>query len=406
MKNYLLRTSAICLALGFAAAFAVGQDDTISAAAGDRYIVSARAGGVNYVEGTVGVVRKSGRSGLLLKGDTLNVGDRVSTAANGKVEILLNPGSFLRLGGTSAFEFNNTSLDELELRLDSGTAILEVYAADEFKVNVKTPSAAYSLVKSGVFRIDIPNARTSTLSVWKGAANVGEEHPVKAGRTATVSGENAVAIGKFDRDTKDPFDEWSKSRSKTLAQQTANLRRKDIRTSLMQGFLGGRWNFLNSFGLWIYNPFMSGYSFLPFGYGWSSPYGYGYGNGMSWWWDMNLPTYLPPNPTGTGTGTGAGTGTGSSSETRTFESARTRRLDSGAQADGIRSSIPPFIRMEQMNGGGIRGGAGRDDSSNSGPSYSPTYSSPSSSSSSAPPPSSSSGGGPSVPGKSAPSLRP
>ena len=47
MKNYLLRTSAICLALGFAAAFAVGQDDTISAAAGDRYIVSARAGGVN-----------------------------------------------------------------------------------------------------------------------------------------------------------------------------------------------------------------------------------------------------------------------------------------------------------------------------------------------------------------------
>ena len=254
MKNYLLRTSAICLALGFAAAFAVGQDDTISAAAGDRYIVSARAGGVNYVEGTVGVVRKSGRSGLLLKGDTLNVGDRVSTAANGKVEILLNPGSFLRLGGTSAFEFNNTSLDELELRLDSGTAILEVYAADEFKVNVKTPSAAYSLVKSGVFRIDIPNARTSTLSVWKGAANVGEEHPVKAGRTATVSGENAVAIGKFDRDTKDPFDEWSKSRSKTLAQQTANLRRKDIRTSLMQGFLGGRWNFLNSFGLWLFLP--------------------------------------------------------------------------------------------------------------------------------------------------------
>jgi hypothetical protein len=66
---------------------------------GDRYIVSARAGGVNYVEGTVAVIRKSGRSGLLLKGDTLEVGDRVSTGANGKAEILLNPGSFLRLGG-------------------------------------------------------------------------------------------------------------------------------------------------------------------------------------------------------------------------------------------------------------------------------------------------------------------
>ena len=113
MKNYVFRSFAICLALGFVAAFAVAQKDTISAAAGDRYIVSARAGGVNYVEGTVAVIRKSGRSGLLLKGDTLEVGDRVSTGANGKAEILLNPGSFLRLGGSSAFEFNTTSLDDL-----------------------------------------------------------------------------------------------------------------------------------------------------------------------------------------------------------------------------------------------------------------------------------------------------
>jgi hypothetical protein len=110
------------LALGFVAALAVAQNDTISAAAGDRYVISAKAGGVNFVEGTVAVVRKSGRSGVLLKGDTLEIGDRVSTAENGKVEILLNPGSFLRLGGTSAFEFNNTSLDELEIRLDSGSA--------------------------------------------------------------------------------------------------------------------------------------------------------------------------------------------------------------------------------------------------------------------------------------------
>src|SRR5213592_3800278 len=93
MKNYMIRAFAICLALGSCAAFGAAQNDTISAAAGDRYIVSARAGGVNYVEGTVAVVRKSGTSGLLLKGDTLEVGDRVSTAANGKVEVLLNPGS-------------------------------------------------------------------------------------------------------------------------------------------------------------------------------------------------------------------------------------------------------------------------------------------------------------------------
>jgi hypothetical protein len=103
-----------------------------------------------------------------LKGDTLEVGDRVSTAANGKAEILLNPGSFLRLGGASAFEFNSTSLDDLELRLDSGSAILEVYAG-RFKVRVKTRPRFYSLVTERSFSIDIPNDNNaSTLKVWKG----------------------------------------------------------------------------------------------------------------------------------------------------------------------------------------------------------------------------------------------
>ena len=31
--------------------------------------------------------------------------------------------------------------------------------------------------------------------------------------------------------------------------------------------------------------------FLPFGYGWSSPYGYGYGSGISW---FGIPYVVPP----------------------------------------------------------------------------------------------------------------
>lgn len=387
MKNYLIRTVAICLALGLLAALAAAQNQTISAAAGDRYVVSARAGGVNYVEGTVAVVRKSGKSGLLLKGDTLQVGDRVSTGENGRAEILLNPGSFLRLGGTSAFEFNTTSLEDLELRLDGGSAILEVFAADEFKVNVRTPSTLYSLIKSGIFRIDINGERTSTLRVWKGLATVGSDNQVKAGRTATAPSANSVAVTKFNRDEKDSLDVWSKSRSKGLAEQTASLRRRDIQVPLMRGFLGRRWNFLGSFGLWISDPFSAGYSFLPFNSGWCSPYGYVYGNGMSWWFHQGYPMYLPPTSGGGGTGTGTGTGTGAGTSTgppRTSIGERQlRRIETGSPMATDQSSIPPFIRMQQANGGGIGGGRHQEDPNASPGGYSPTYS-PSSPSSSAP----------------------
>lgn len=377
MKDYKARYFLLSLCFAFGGLMTNAQDATLSAAAGDRYVISARAGGVNFVEGAVTVARKNGTNGLLLRGDSLDVGDRVTTDANGKAEILLNPGSFLRLGGNAAFEFKTTSLDNLELKLDRGSAILEVYAADEFKVSVATPSMIYSLTKTGVYRIDIPDSSGSSLKVWKGAAKVGTEHDVEPGRAITTAGPNSISVAKFDRDKKDVLDVWSKARSKELAKVSARLRREDLRGPLTQGFLGRRWGFQNSFGLWIFNPLFGGYCFLPFGYGWSSPYGFGYGNGMAWWWDMpwNFPMNMP-------TSSGGGTSTGGGS-TPTGPAATALRTD--------RSPIPPFIRMEQMGaGGGVRGGFGNDrggNSSDSGPSYNPSSPS-SSSSSSSPPPSS------------------
>ncbi|HMJ09157.1 MAG TPA: FecR domain-containing protein, partial [Pyrinomonadaceae bacterium] len=152
------RITAICIAaivsaLGAQASFA--QDKTIAAAAGDKYVISARAGGVNYTEGTVGIVRKRGTSGRLFKGDTIEIGDRVSTGADGRAEILLNPGSYLRIGGESAFQFGSTALDDLLIKLDRGTSILEVFAGNEFVVTLKSPKATFKLIQSGVYRFDV-----------------------------------------------------------------------------------------------------------------------------------------------------------------------------------------------------------------------------------------------------------
>ncbi|PYS99655.1 MAG: hypothetical protein DMF63_11280 [Acidobacteria bacterium] len=372
MKSYLVRSFAVCLALFATAAVGIAQNDTISAAAGDRFMISAKAGGVNFVEGDVRVAKVAGTNGQLLSRDPLEVGDRLTTGADGKVEILLNPGSFVRLGGNSKFEFKTTSLDDLQLKIDSGSAILEVYAADDFKVTVSTPTAVYSLVQSGVFRIDVSGGE-SRLRVWKGLASVGQDNFVKPGRAASSSGKDRISLAKFDRDEKDALDIWSKARSKELTRQTASLRPRDVRTSLMRGFLGGRWNFLGSFGLWIFNPYSNGYSFMPFGYGWQSPYGYGYGMGMSWWGDMNFPMSMPQGTGNGGTSSGGGTPQGGGSTAPPVSTAL--RTD--------RSPIPPFIRMEQANGGGNGFSNGdRGGSADSGSSYTPSYSSSSSSSSS------------------------
>ena len=259
---------------------AFAQDSRITSAAGDKYLISAKAGGVNYTEGTVAIVRKNGRSGVLLKGDELEIGDRVSTGDDGRAEILLNPGSYMRIGANSAFELKTTSLDDLKIRIDSGTAMFEVFADNDFVVSIVSSKARMTLVESGVYRVDVQRDGSAKISVWDGRVELGDavKTEIKKGRVATINGSTST-VAKFDRDDKDLLVAWSKERGKQLAKATASLRNQAMRNSLISSFNRGGWGIYNSFGLWVYDASYGRSCFLPFGTGWNSPYGYGFGSG-------------------------------------------------------------------------------------------------------------------------------
>lgn len=272
-------------------------------ATSNLYVISAKPGGVNLIQGSVSVARKAGRSGQLLKGDTLEIGDQISTGSGGRAEILLNPGSFVRLAENSKFEFTTTALEDLQLKLSAGSAIFEVITDNEFSFAVNTPNAKFYVVKTGVYRIDVLQDGTGKIEVWKGKAQIGDVYAteVKSGREAVVKG-NQVSVAKFDRDEKDDFEIFSKTRAKELAKVNAKLQERDLRTSLIGSFYNTRWSLYDSYGLWVFSPAFGSYCFLPFGYGWNSPYGYFYPSDI---WRYNLPSviYYPPirtTPTDTG----------------------------------------------------------------------------------------------------------
>lgn len=306
----------------------IAQDRRVLSAAGDKYVISANAGGVNFTEGTVTVTRKEGRSGVLLKGDQIEIGDRVSTGADGKVEILMNPGSYVRLGSNSAFEFKTTSLDDLKLRVDSGSAMFEVFATNEFKVTVILPKGKVTLVDTGIYRVDVSSNGTATVSVWDGLAELSNgSSTLKKGRAATI-GSGAPSIEKFDRDDKDALAVWSKERGKLLSKATASLKNQAVRDSLINSYNGGLWSMYDAFGLWIYNAQFGGHCFLPFGRGWYSPYGYWYGNNI-WWYDLPTVIYYPPTPTPSIFGT------------------KNRSREDEIGGGGGASSLPPFVRIQE-----------------------------------------------------------
>ena len=106
----------------------------------NNYVVSAKAGVINIVEGEASVVRARpfAMPEMLISGDELNAGDSVKTGANGRAEILLNPGCYLRLGDASQFVFLFDGLAVNRVKLLSGSAVIEASAIDD-SIFVETP---------------------------------------------------------------------------------------------------------------------------------------------------------------------------------------------------------------------------------------------------------------------------
>lgn len=350
MKNRFLALFGILATSFVAHSIVFAQDGSaVSSAAGDLYVISAKAGGVNYVEGTAVAMKADGTSGRVIKGDRLSSGDVVETGLNGRVELLLNPGSFARIGNNSRFELTTTDLDDLRLNLLSGSAIFEVFASDDFKVTVKTPSSEIYLIKSGVYRVDVDSNGTAKLEVWRGRAETSDDvdGKLKKGRTATLNGGEAE-VTKFDRGDRDSFEQWSRDRAELIAKANKKLESKVLGPTLLSGFRADSWDCWQSVGLWVYNPAYSTYSFLPFGYGWRSPYGFGFRTSTGICYN---PSYFYGRPYtriygGRRTRTQSGGGTTGTTTRRTVPQTNIDR--------GTRNRTPPFQRMQNTGSVKVR----------------------------------------------------
>jgi hypothetical protein len=155
---------------------------------------------------------------------------------------------------------------------------------------------------------------------------------------------------------------WSKDRGKQLAKLTNSLQRRDLRQVLLSSFNGQQWNMYDSFGVWVYDRFSGMHCFLPFGYGWYSPYGYGYDRYMG---SYHLPMIIYNPPVVVGGAPNSGPGNPPINTT-----------------DG-RPRTPPFVKIQGGLGLGREGvdtrGYGNENNSSpiyTAPTYSPLPSSP------------------------------
>ena len=319
----------------------------------EKFVISAKAGGINAITGQASVHSRGETDWQVLSiTDDLESGDRVRTANDGRVEILLNPGSYLRLGGDSEVELSNNTLENLEVRLLRGTAIVEATGADDLdlNINISTPHTKLAIVRQGLYRLNVVPENATELIVRKGRVILSDSHTKVKGGNKVVFNATNISVAKLTKEEKKNEGEvevWSKDRGKMLAK--ANSRINDRTLSNVNSFFSDWDPFSRRVGVWVFNTQSRCYTFLPFFANWGSPYG-SYTTSLYYppaYYPYQYPTVNNGTPPQTGSNGGhtypsSGGGSGSGGGGHTYPS--------GGGGGGTRPS-PPTQPMAPPSGG-------------------------------------------------------
>ena len=195
-------------------------------------------------------------------------GDVLGTE-NGRAELLLNPGAFLRLGGQSAVKLIASSPSRTRVELLRGEALLEVLQLGKQEALEIIDRQAYTrLLQNGlyVFRAEGPS-----VTVYDGKARVEDDRrAVSLGKGhSLILDTRAPRPQKFDLTRKDPLYDWSAARTRSLAHASESMVENLLAFARESAYDAG-WYWNPWFQAWTFVP-ASGYRLSPFGYGFYSP---------------------------------------------------------------------------------------------------------------------------------------
>jgi len=215
-----------------------------------QFLISAKAGLVNYVEGQANVQLH----------EQVPVGTPIQTGPQSHVEILLNPGSFLRLDENSTVVLDSVELTQIAIRLVCGTVLIERAEIDkQTPIHVTTGKLRTLIVSQGLYRFS-----GDTASVIDGKLRTADSSmTLKKGQEVTAIGNRYEKRGLTVNAESAELDRWSERRSSELAKANAIAYRERSSGSLYS--YGGfpYWALFPNRAGWLYSPLLSGFTFIP-----------------------------------------------------------------------------------------------------------------------------------------------
>jgi hypothetical protein len=231
----------------------------------DQYARMAR---ISYLDGNVGFQHAGdtdwSSAGLNLP---LQIGDRIYTGRDGRVEIEFDDGSACRLAEGTDVEILTLSDDLTQIRILVGLSTLTVNSGIPYEID--TPAAAFTTHQKGKYRFDVVEDGDTDAIVRKGmleASNNVFSKEIRSGELLHIAsgGESQGALSSYAE--RDEWDEWNDRRD---ADTAAYAKNHYIPENVYIGVSD-----LYAYGRWIDSPY--GPAWLPINADLSwSPYSHG-----------------------------------------------------------------------------------------------------------------------------------
>jgi hypothetical protein len=264
-------------------------------------VISAHSGLIHLADGAVflddqRVEQKAGKFDQMKNGSELRIQE-------GRAEVLLTPGTFLRVGANSAIRMVSNDLDNTRVELLNGSAVLE-QGSDTLantSVTILYNLDQVHIKKAGRYRFD---SEPPQVKVETGDADViaADGKSVEAGAGYAVALEGKLAARRLLNDAgssnPDDLENWNSARNHSVADSNLDAAASSDLSSAIDGWQNDPDAVLQALGIPPYPPGMSSY-IPPYGYG-AGLYGPGqYGAGL-YGTGLGYSPYGPYGPYGFG----------------------------------------------------------------------------------------------------------
>lgn len=214
-------------------------------------------------------------------GYRIKAGGGLRTTGNSRAELLLSPGTYLRVAENSDIEVMDTTYRDMRFRVVRGTVIIESASFNPkiHSLTLSTPSGELQIGTRGLYRLDVVPGQETAVSIYKGrvlwTGAQGRRAQLKSVRRWVLGNSSpslkprSASLDKNHR--QDPLNLWSERRARQLVQVNAGLSLAS-RDSAYPGF-----GYQNRGG-WVLSSRSQWFTYVPFDSSPRSPYGFHYTN--------------------------------------------------------------------------------------------------------------------------------